>query len=252
MRRTTGPGGAVGAALAEAAAVGPFFAWEQLPNGADGWRPWAELGDAAVVAERVRVARARLVAGFGLSPAEVPERVVASVLSLGWASRLVSAPLAAVAVAEVLPAPGREQVWWRPVDSGPVPVASTTTDAVPTADLDDAAVAARFADVVLGRLVEPVLAVFQDRFRLSPKVVNGNLASALGGAVKLLAAARPGAADRAGRVLERLLAQGSLVGSASLHRPQWTLERNNCCLYYRIPGGGYCGDCVLRRNALRS
>ncbi|WP_372507037.1 (2Fe-2S)-binding protein [Actinomadura madurae] len=24
--------------------------------------------------------------------------------------------------------------------------------------------------------------------------------------------------------------------------------RNNCCLYYRVPGGGMCGDCGLARN----
>ncbi|TDD91462.1 hypothetical protein E1293_02390 [Actinomadura darangshiensis] len=23
--------------------------------------------------------------------------------------------------------------------------------------------------------------------------------------------------------------------------------RNNCCLYYRVPGGGMCGDCGLAR-----
>ncbi|TDC76951.1 ferric iron reductase, partial [Actinomadura sp. 7K507] len=22
--------------------------------------------------------------------------------------------------------------------------------------------------------------------------------------------------------------------------------RHNCCLYYRVPGGGMCGDCGLR------
>jgi hypothetical protein len=29
---------------------------------------------------------------------------------------------------------------------------------------------------------------------------------------------------------------------------QWsgdTFARNNCCLFYKIPGGGKCGDCVL-------
>ncbi|MEU7551440.1 (2Fe-2S)-binding protein [Streptomyces sp. NPDC044571] len=23
--------------------------------------------------------------------------------------------------------------------------------------------------------------------------------------------------------------------------------RRSCCLYYKVPGGGFCGDCVLRR-----
>ncbi|TDC62491.1 hypothetical protein E1200_25580, partial [Actinomadura sp. GC306] len=27
--------------------------------------------------------------------------------------------------------------------------------------------------------------------------------------------------------------------------------RSNCCLYYRVPGGGMCGDCGLSSRDLR-
>ncbi len=219
-------------ALAAAAAAGPFFAWTELPASADGWRPLTDLDDPAVVSGRVRAARATLVDRFGLSPAQVPERVVASVLFLGMAARLVSPPLAAVAIAGVLPVPRRADLWWRPVDSGPLPVAYT---AVGTAD------PAQFAAGIVDGLVEPLLAVVQDRFRVSPKVLYGNVASALGGAVTMLRGS-----GRAGEVLEGLLREKPLAGAASVE--QGMLRRNNCCLYYRIPGGGYCGDCVLRRD----
>jgi hypothetical protein len=236
----------VASALAEAARVGPFFAWHGLPAAPDGWRPLTDLDDPGVVAERVRVARAALLERLVLAPEDVPVRVVASVVFLGWAARLVSAPLAAVSVAGVLPVPRRDRLWWRPVAGGPQPVGWSEIDGAAAGDTDD--VAAAFAEGILGRLVVPLLTVFEDRFRLSPKVLYGNVASALGGAVAVLRGARPDRSDRAGRVLEALLADGPLAGSASVRRPQWTLRRNNCCLYYRIPGGGYCGDCVLPRG----
>lgn len=221
--------------LAAAAAVGPFFAWEELPADARGWRPLTDLDDPAVVSQRVRVARATLVERFGVSPDQVPERVAASVLFLGMAARLVSPPLAAVAIAGVLPAPRRDRLWWRPVAGGPLPVAYTSVE-VEAVDPD------RFAEVVVDGLVGPLLAVFQDRFRLSPTVLHGNVASALGGAVTMLR----GTGERARDVLDGLLTQKPLAGAASFR--QGTLRRNNCCLYYRIPGGGYCGDCVLVRG----
>jgi ferric iron reductase protein FhuF len=188
--------------------------------------------------------------GSGLRRAAVPERVAASVLSLGLVSRLVSPPLAAVAVAEVLPAPRPDQLWWRAVASGPLPLGWSAIDAVDTRGWDDDAVAAAFTSIVVDGLVAPLLEAFRDRFRLSPKVLAGNVASALGGAVTILTGARPRHADRAGRVLERVLSRAPLAGAATVRRaaPRWVLERNNCCLYYRIPGGGYCGDCVLRHR----
>jgi ferric iron reductase protein FhuF len=241
---------AAGPALAAAAAVGPFFAWDELsPAPADGWRPLADLADPDVLAGRVTVTRAALVARSG----PVPERVAASVLSLGMLSRLVSPPLAAVAVAEVLPVPRADRMWWRAAASGPLPVGWSAIAAVDTRDMDDAAVAAAFTDGVVDGLVAPVLAAFRRRFRLSPKVLAGNVASALGGAVTMLTGAHPDRADRAGRVLARILDRAPLAGAATVCRSasppaRWVLERHNCCLYYRIPGGGLCGDCVLRHR----
>lgn len=242
---------AAGPALAAAGAVGPFFGWDRHPTNGTGWRPLAELAGPAVLAERVALARAGMARGAGLDPAAVAERVAASVLSLGLVSRLVSAPLAAVAIAEVLPAPRPDQLWWRAATGGPLPIAWSAIDAVDTADRDDDAVAAAFGEIILDGLVVPLLAAFRDRFRLSPRVLAGNAASALGGAVTMLTGARPAHADRAGRVLDRLLRRAPLAGAATVRRsptaaPRWVLERNNCCLYYRVPGGGYCGDCVLR------
>ena len=70
---------------------------------------------------------------------------------------------------------------------------------------------------------------------LSPHVLWGNVSSALGGAVGMLPDPRPGHT-----LLADLLRRPPLRGTAMLSGAQ--LRRRNCCLYYRIPGGGTCGS----------
>jgi hypothetical protein len=218
-------------ALRAAAAVGPYFVWEPWSAGA-GWRPLAELTDPEVVAERVLAARGALVTMFGLDEDAVPPRVIASITFLGLASRLLSPALGAQVLGGVLPA---AELWWKPVAGGPWPIA--------------------YRDAVAGEAllapVPPVLAAFQERFALSPQVLWGNVASALAGAAGLLPDA-----ERAFAVVAAELAEPPLAGMGSLVRPdpryaRQFLVRRNCCLYYRIPGGGFCGDCVLTPPAER-
>jgi hypothetical protein len=225
-------------ALRAAAAVGPYFVWEPWSDGA-GWRPLAELTGGDVVAERVAAARAALIGMFGLAEDDVPERVIASVTFLGLASRLVSPPLAAVTLGGTLPVPGPDQLWWRPAPGGPWPVAYSG-DPQP----------GDFVAGIVGGLVTPVLRAFQDRFVLSTQVLWGNVASALAGAAGMLGS------EAAGELAERVLAVPPLAGTGTLVRPDAArarrfLVRHNCCLYYRIPGGGTCGDCVLTPAADR-
>jgi FhuF 2Fe-2S C-terminal domain len=255
-------------ALRAAAALGPYFAWERrsgsdvpekgrgpagdfpVPGGRAGeyvpapgrrsggdWRPLAELSEPEAVADRVGAARVVL-AG--------PPRAVASVTFLGIASRLVSPPFAALVLVGVLPVPDR--LWWRSVPRGPMPLAYEVATAAPA---DATPVAA-----VLTRTVTPVLHAFADRYRISANVMWGNVASALAGAAGVLADSRPEHAERAGRILEQALTDPPLAGTGTVVRPDPAqarrfLIRRSCCLYYRIPGGGICGDCVLMPHAER-
>jgi len=232
------------AALRAAAAIGPYFAWDPWSDGA-GWRPLTDLTDGDVVAERVAAARTALIGMFGLAEEAVPDRVVASVTFLGVASRLLSAPLGASVLGGVLPAPRLGELWWRPVAGGPWPMAYSGA----TAGGD-------YVTEIVVDLVAPVLRAFQDRFVLSPQVLWGNVASALAGAAGMLADHRPGHAEAVARLVERVLARPPLAGTGRLVRPDPSrgrrfLIRHNCCLYYRIPGGGTCGDCVLTAEADR-
>jgi FhuF 2Fe-2S C-terminal domain len=142
---------------------------------------------------------------------------------LGLASRLTSPALGALVLGGVLPA---AELWWKPVAGGPWPIAYR--DAGPGESL--------LAPV------GPVLAAFRTRFALSPKVLWGNVASALAGAAGLLPDA-----ERAFAIVAASLAEPPLAGMGRFERRgRGGFRRNNCCLYYRIPGGGTCGDCVLK------
>ncbi|WP_250005206.1 (2Fe-2S)-binding protein [Actinoplanes sp. M2I2] len=240
-----------GPALEAAARLGPYFAW--LPNAlgpSDGWRPMADLLDPAVVAERVDAGRRVLCRMSGLSSDEIEERAVASTIFLGLASRLLSPVLAAATVAGVLPLAESARLWWRPVEGGPMPIAFAGLPAVDCAEWDAVGVAGAFTRTAIRSLVEPVLDVFGERFALSSQVLWGNVASALGGAAGMIAGHSPHLAGRSAAIVGAVLATPPLTGMAELVRPdpdraRWFLVRRNCCLYYRIPGGGTCGDCVL-------
>jgi hypothetical protein len=239
------PEDGAGPALATAARLGPYFAWQPRTDEA-GWRPLAELLDPAVVAERVAAGRQVIMRMSGLGGDEIGERVVASTIFLGLAARLLSPLLGAAALTGVVPLADPGRLWWRPVEGGPMPIAY---DRLAHAPGDAALVLTRTA---VGGLVRPVLDVFRARFTLSPHVLWGNVASALGGAAGMIADHTPGsaAAERSAGIVGRMLAVEPLAGMATLHRPdpgraRWFLTRRNCCLYYRIPGGGTCGDCVL-------
>lgn len=206
---------------------GPYFDWQPWRTGA-GWRPFTDLLDVAVVEERVAVARRTLVRMAGLPLDAVGEREVASITFLGWAARLVSPPLGAAALTGELPGVDLARLWWRPVEGGPLPIAS-----------DGPAEESFSADAV-----RPLLDVFAKRFSLPEHLLWGNVASALGGALTMISSVAPGPAGRAVAVVEELLGRPPLQGTAILQRRRF-LKRRNCCLYYRIPGGGTCGDCVL-------
>jgi hypothetical protein len=244
-----------GRALRAVAELGPYFTWQSW-DGAGDWQPLTTLRDPEVIAERVAIGRRTLLRMSGLAPGAIPERVVASIVFLGLASRLLSAPLAAASVAGALPAPMPEDMWWRPAESGPIPIAVRDQPATGCAERDAETVADGMTRSAVHGLVEPVLTAVRTRFAVSPQVLWGNVASALGGAAGMIADAAPARAARSAAIVDAMLRRPPLAGTARLVRPdparnRWFLVRHNCCLYYRIPGGGYCGDCVLTPDQVR-
>jgi len=248
-------------ALAAAARAGPYFAVDPRAGGA-GWRPARLLvSDPAVLTGLVTHARAVIAGRAGIAPAELAERVAASIVFLGLASRLVSPSLGAAVLGGVVPGLTLDNLWWRAVDGGPVPLAASGPvtgreigDAASGRQLDDAATL--LSERCVQGMAEPVAGAFQALFRLSPLVLRGNIASALAGAAGMLAGSFPDRAETAGHLTARILALGLLRGTGELVQPDASqprrfLVRRSCCLYYRVPGGGTCDDCVLIPEHIR-
>ncbi len=252
---------AAASALARAAEAGPYFALQVWPSGshrpASPWRPLAEfVSGPAVAAERVAHARGVLARDAGVEPSAVAERVAASAVFLGLSAQLVSPVLGAAVLGGVVPELSVAGLWWQPADSGPWPLAARPPGGTAVGELATAGQLHAAASVLsdgIRRLAAPLEAAFGDPFRLSPRVLRGNVASALAGAAAVLAWAFPQRAGVAGRLAAEVLAVGSLRGTGRFV-PDGTGQRfvrRSCCLYYRVPGAGLCGDCVLERTPLR-
>jgi FhuF 2Fe-2S C-terminal domain len=83
------------------------------------------------------------------------------------------------------------------------------------------------------------------RVKLAPGLLSGNIASALVGASQALLAVRPDLRQSIVGVTHSLLGTGRLAGSGVVTGSELGFRRRSCCLFYRIPGGGTCGDCPL-------
>jgi hypothetical protein len=229
------------AALDLAAAVGPFFALDQWAADA-GWRPLAELAERPdVLTERVSAARTMLAGRSRVPVEEIEERATASIVFLGLAARLVSPAFGSAALAGRVPDLRLDTLWWQPTAGGPWPMARSAPAGPPGTPPD---LEAR----ILVPVVTPVLEAFARTFSLSPQVLWGNVASSLAGALTMLRTARPDRAEHAAHLLAEMLDHGTLQGAGDLGPP---FVRRSCCLFYRVPGAGLCGDCVLATRPLR-
>jgi hypothetical protein len=224
------PPGSVDAMFADVARVGPYFSVETSRDvaGHPPWRPFTELCGPAL-AEQVAGVLARL----GTDEA----RVAASLLFQGVAGRLWSPVLAAAAGHGLAPDLDPAATYWRVASPGPVLLAAPGAGRV---GADAASVRRVVVERFLCPLVEAVLAVTP----VAEGLLWGNAASALAGALAVLARARPEVSGPAGRLVEELLARPPLRGTGTLG--PLGFRRHSCCLYYRVPGGGLCGDCALR------
>lgn len=234
-------------ALAAAAGLGPFFVLETDPppatiaDGAPAWRPFADLtDDRAVTDARIDAIRAGIAERGRLPLDAVPRRAAASLAHLGLCSRLISPSLGAAMLGGVVP--DLRGLWWRDV-LGPVPM----TLPEPRGSAVDAANPAAVADALSGQLqdgpVAALTAAIASAGGVSLRLLWGNVASAAAGSVRMFAGASPAHAAAALEVGRRLVSRAPLLATG-----EWSgtvFRRSTCCLYYKVPGGGYCGDCVL-------
>jgi hypothetical protein len=168
-------------------------------------------------------------------------RVAASVAHLGLAARLWSTALGCAVLYDAIPDLDPRLLHWDPDGSAPGDLWPAALRPLPAADLAPA--------VVDGHL-RPLEHALRARCRLAPGLLRGNAASALAGAARQLdrwarAQGRGGAAARTRALTTGLLAHPYLAGAGTLTGTAF--HRRSCCLYYRVPGGGVCGDCCFVR-----
>lgn len=211
--------------LAETASYGGFFA---LTVGGDaaGWHPVAQsYADGCADLIDATVQR------YGTTDL----RIGASLVHLGHATRLWSPVLACAIGHGVLP----DLDGLQRADDGaalrlPEPVGMP-------ADSPDALYRAVVSDHM-----RPLAAGLP--VKLAPALLAGNIASALVGAAGALLSARPDLRRPIVETTRSLLDTGVLAGSGVITGDGLGFRRRSCCLFYRLPGGSLCGDCVLHRT----
>jgi hypothetical protein len=261
----------VRSALLAAADIGPFFRLELHGRElAPAWQPAHQLSRAGL---------AELTANTARRLGTDETRVAASILHLGLAARLWSPVLGCVLLADVLPdltslvvstePPIRfglaDPAGWRTGSPAKLtaPAGSpaelrhpgwrggSPVDRPELAELADLAEVADLADLAeaAAAMVARPLAMFARALpvRLARGLLRGNSASAMAGALGVLARARPDLGASAAALAPALLQTPGLAGAGGLTGSGLAFRRRSCCLYYRVPGGGLCGDCCFDR-----
>ncbi|MFL6054862.1 MAG: (2Fe-2S)-binding protein [Actinoallomurus sp.] len=216
-------------ALADVARIGPYFSVETDPDVADHplWRPLSALYGPALP-DQIAAVRVRL--------GTTEDRVAASLLFQGVAGRLWSPALATAAGHGRVPDLHPARTYWRAASPGPILLATPGAPAL-TAD------AAALRRVIVDDHLLPLARAVRTVTPVAEGLLWGNAASALVGALTVLAMARPAHSRAASRWVEELLGTPPLTGTGGLGPHGF--RRRSCCLYYRVPGGGKCGDCAL-------
>lgn len=222
------------ALFAQLSNVGPYFAVGTGPV-AHGWRPVRQLyTNTALLDGIIGRVQARM---------DVAEqRVAASTFFLGFAARLWSIGLGALAGHRLLPDLAPEHLLFREADGHfrlhiEHPLIWQGDDLEP-----------RLADMVLTGHLAPLSAALLRLGPISETVLRGNAASALLGAARVFD--RDDIPRSGWKLARRLCADERL--SAAIHFSDVndaSYRRTSCCLYYRSPGGELCNDCVLVEGA---
>lgn len=224
------------AALAEIAEFGTYF---ELGDAAAEPGPWqgvdtlydvrSGLLDAVVEATRQRLAHHE-------------RRVAASIFQQGFAARLLSPQLGAIGLYGCRPDLTPRHTVWRLRDRHSVALAVSRTRGWqgPAESLVTHALDASVRDHLL-----PLERALQSITKLPSDLLRGNVASVVVSGFRLLA---PRLGEEWRRPARIALDHPYLRGQGTLGDGRAEFVRRSCCLYYRVPGGGLCGDCPLDRR----
>ena len=224
------------AALQDGSALSGFCALDATAEPT--WISWADLLAQPDI-WRTRAAEVRGV--LSVHGAPVDQRVVASLVHLGLVARLLCPTMGAALVGGVLPVVAASGVQLQLRGPNPLPMTWAGVTGVEVHSPRE--VAQRLAQHWLEPLVQPWSDLIARDTGLSRRVLLGNVASAAAGALGL-ASTRSELRDRSEAILDALLITGPLADTGR-RRTDRSFLRHSCCLLYRLPGAGTCGDCIL-------
>lgn len=155
-------------------------------------------------------------------------RVAASLFFLSYTARLLSPVVAARAVDGPAPDVRPANLWWRYRPDG---LQVRLKDPV--------------AGVGIAESMEPVVEAVHGITPVARGLLWGNAASSMAGALRTIS--RSGIAADCVALGEELFAEPPLKGTGEFipFPGEVVFRRRSCCLYYRLDGGGTCGDCPL-------
>lgn len=225
--------------LTRLASLEGFFALRTgrppLPTLAEAYKTPCVTGESDPLTFRVR----KVVRLLG-----APEvRIGASVAQQGLAARLWSVALGAAALYGQVPDLDPRLLRWDADGSAPDDLWLSEVRPLP-GDAETIRQAVQYAHL------EPLATALRARQSVAAGLLWGNVASALTGAARELvrwshANGRPEVGDRARALAVELLDHPDLRDTGTLTGTAF--RRRSCCLYYRVPGGGVCGDCCFGR-----
>jgi ferric iron reductase protein FhuF len=176
-------------------------------------------------------------------------RVAASLVVLGYAARLVGPAVALLVRDEILVdvRPERVTFGYAPDRGFQIALPEPAGWTGPPATLRRA-----WGDVVVEAHLRPVVDAVRAEVPVAAGLLWGNVASGLVGALAALVRDRTAPAERCHAVGQDLLDAGPLrdSGALSVHDGRLRFVRRSCCLFYRLEGGGMCGDCPLPKAPL--
>ncbi|MEW2300542.1 IucA/IucC family C-terminal-domain containing protein [Streptomyces sp. NPDC006655] len=170
-------------------------------------------------------------------------RVAASIAHQALAARLWSVALGCAARYGRLPDLDPRLLRWDTDATAPDDLWLTEVRALP-----GGAEPATLVDAVVHGHLEPLAAALRARHGVAAGLLWGNAGSALAGAARELD--RRARADGDAHLARRARALTAALFAHPRLRPTGTrtglsFHRRSCCLYYRVPGGGICGDCCF-------
>lgn len=205
------------ATLRQIRGLSPFFALD-VGRPDDSWHDGAALPHGPALPHALDRISARYRTG--------ERRVAASLFFLGYTARLLSPVVAARAVGGDVPDIRPANLWWRYTPEG---------------------LQVRLKDPVTGvgvaESLEPVVEAVHAVTPVARGLLWGNAGSSMAGALRTIS--RSGVDCDA--LAAELFADPPLkdTGEFIPFPGEIAFRRRSCCLYYRLDGGGTCGDCPL-------